>query len=59
MPEFEATVRVVYLESWSVEAADEHEARKKIIDLDSTVILDDGGEVIDWEIAAFKQVLTP
>jgi hypothetical protein len=56
MPTFTATVRVVHVETWEVEAKDEAEARKKISDLTEDVIEDDsGGEVVDWEVYTIRQ----
>ena len=51
MPEYVATMRVVHLETWSVEATTETEARKKISELTKDVYTDEtGGEVTDWEV---------
>lgn len=50
MPHYEARVRVDYNEIWSVEAADEAEARNKLDALHGDVDADDNGEVIDWEV---------
>lgn len=55
MPTFLATMRVVHVETWEVEAANETEARQKFSDLTEDVIDDDsGGEVVDWEVYAVK-----
>lgn len=55
MPTFLATMRVVHVETWEVEAADAAEARKKFSELTEDVIDDDsGGEVVDWEVQAVK-----
>lgn len=54
---FEAVVRVTHIETWTVDAKNEAEARKKINELDSLVETDEtGGEVSDWEIYRIKQV---
>ena len=51
MPTFTATMRVIRVETWEVEAKDEEEARKKFGELAEDVIDDDsGGEVVDWEV---------
>jgi hypothetical protein len=49
MPKFIATMRVIRVETWDVEAKDEEEARKKFSELAEDVI-DDVGEVVDWEV---------
>ncbi len=55
MPTFLATMRVVHVETWEVEAADEAEARNKFNDLAEDVIEDDsGGEVVDWEVQSVR-----
>jgi hypothetical protein len=52
---FEAHMRVVHLEIWSVEATDETEARKMISDMAEDVETDEtGGETVDWEIMSLK-----
>jgi len=56
MPTFLATMRVVHVETWEVEAKDEAEARKKFSELSEDVNDDDsGGEVVDWEVVTIKQ----
>jgi len=56
MPEFDAVVRVVHVETWAVEAKDAAEAREKFSELTEDVITDDsGGEVVDWEVTSIKQ----
>jgi hypothetical protein len=55
MPTFLATMRVVHVETWEVEAADEAEARNKFSELAEDVIDDDsGGEVVDWEVQSVR-----
>jgi hypothetical protein len=55
MPTYEAIMRVVHVETWEVEAADEAEARKKFSELTQDVIEDDsGGEVVDWEVQSIR-----
>lgn len=55
MPRFDATMRVVHVETWSVEAKDAEEARAKFSELTEDVIDDDsGGEVVDWEVQFIK-----
>jgi hypothetical protein len=56
MPTYEATVRVTHVETWSVDAADEAEARNKIQDMHKDVDTDDsGGEVVAWETISIKR----
>lgn len=55
MPEFDAIVRVVHVETWAVEAKDVTEAREKLSKLTEDVITDDsGGEVVDWEVQSVR-----
>ena len=55
MKTYEALVRVVHMETWTVDAEDEAEARKKISDLTEDVETDKaGGEVVDWEVYNIK-----
>lgn len=55
MPTFLATMRVVHVETWEVEAADAAEARNKFSALAEDVIDDDsGGEVVDWEVQSVR-----
>lgn len=55
MPMFDALVRVVHMETWSVAAKDEAEAREMISNLHADVDTDEtGGEVVDWEITSIK-----
>lgn len=57
MPTFEATMRVVHVETWTVEARDEADARKQFSDFSEAVHDDDsGGEVVDWEVYQIKEV---
>ena len=57
MPTFNATMRVIHVETWEVEAADAAEARRKFSKLTEDVIEDDsGGEVVNWEVSHIKQV---
>lgn len=57
MPAFEARMRVVHVETWVVYAKDADQARRKFSDLAEDVETDDsGGEVVDWEITALKEV---
>jgi len=59
MPTFEATMRVVHSEIWTVEATNADEARKKFSELTEDVQEDEsGGEVVDWECYAVKEVET-
>jgi hypothetical protein len=58
MPQFEAIVRVVHVETWSVEAKDAAEARKKLSDFSEDVIDDEtGGDVVDWEVTSVKEAV--
>lgn len=55
MPSFDATMRVIHMETWSVEAKDEAEARKKFSEMSPHVEMDDeGGEIVDWEVYEIK-----
>lgn len=55
MPQFDALMRVVHVETWSVEAVDEADARAKFGNFTEEVIDEDtGGEVVDWEIISVK-----
>ena len=55
MPEYEATMRVVHVETWAVEAKDINDARRKFSALTEDVIEDDtGGEVVDFEIQSVR-----
>ena len=55
MTTFLATMRVVHVETWEVEASNEAEARKKFSELTEDVIDDDsGGDVVDWEVHSVK-----
>lgn len=57
MPTFNATMRVVHMETWEVQAKDKAEAREKFSKLTEDVIDDDsGGEVVDWEVYTIKQM---
>ena len=57
MPTFEALMKVVHNETWTVEAKDKNEAQKKFEELAADVIDDDsGGEVVDWEPISIKQM---
>jgi hypothetical protein len=45
------------METWSVEAKDEAEARKKFSEFTEDVQDDEtGGEVVDWEVYSLKEV---
>lgn len=56
MPTFTATMRVVHVETWEVEAKSEAEARNKFSKFTEDVIDDDsGGEVVDWEVQSVRQ----
>lgn len=55
MGTFTATMRVVHVETWEVEAADAAEARRKFSELTEDVIEDEtGGEVVDWEVTSVR-----
>jgi len=55
MPMFDALVRVVHMETWSVEAKDAEEARQKLTEFTDDVQDDEtGGEVVDWEVESVK-----
>lgn len=55
MPTFLATMSVIHVETWEVEAADAREARQKFSKLTEDVIDDDsGGEVVDWEVQTVR-----
>lgn len=59
MPMFQATVRVVHVETWTVEADDEAHARRAISELSEDVETDEtGGEVVDWEVNSIGAVCT-
>jgi hypothetical protein len=52
---FEARMRVVHDELWAVEAKDEADARKKLIEISPEVQEDKtGGEVVYWEIKSIR-----
>jgi hypothetical protein len=56
MPTFLATMRVVHVETWEVEAETAKEAREKFSKLTEDVIDDDsGGEVVDWEVSSIQE----
>ena len=56
MPTFDATVRVVHVETWSVEAKDRTEAKLKLSKFTEDVMHDEtGGEVVDWEVMSVKE----
>lgn len=58
MATFIATMRVIHIETWEVEAADEVEAREKFRKLTEDVIADDsGGEIADWGIQSIEQIV--
>lgn len=55
MKVYEATMRVVYTETWTVDAENEAEARKKISELTADVETGDpSGEIADWEVYAIR-----
>lgn len=57
MKVYQATMRVVHMETWTVDAKDEAEARKKIGELSEAVETDEtGGEVVDWEVYGITEV---
>lgn len=57
MPTFEATMRVVHVETWTVEAKDAADARQQFSELTESVETDDtGGEVVDWEVSQLREV---
>lgn len=59
MPTFLATMRVVYVETWEVDAEDEAAARKKFSELTEDVDDDaTSGEVVDWEVYEVKEAVT-
>jgi hypothetical protein len=56
MPTFVVEMRVTHHEIWEVEAKDEDEARRKIIDMDDDVIDDEtGGDIVDMEIRKIRR----
>jgi hypothetical protein len=57
MAQYEAVMRVVHTEIWTVEAKDAAEARKKFTDFHESVVHGSlGGEVIDWEIKTIRKL---
>lgn len=55
MPRYDIRMRVTYEETWSVEAADEADARRLAEDCDDSVDTEEfGGEVVDWEVTSLK-----
>lgn len=55
MPQYDAVMRVVHLETWSVEADTEAEARTMLQELHLCVATDEtGGEIIDWEVQSIS-----
>ena len=54
MPRYDVKMRVIHEETWSVEAANEADARKMIADIDDEVDTDDVGEIVDWDIISIK-----
>lgn len=57
MPTFEANMRVIHHECWTVEAKDAEEARKKFSEFSEDVQDDEtGGEIVDWECYAVTEV---
>ena len=59
MPTYDAIMRVVHRETWTVEAKDEAEAREKFAKIADDVDTDEtGGEVTDWEIVSVKKART-
>lgn len=57
MKVYEAIVRVVYVETWTVDAKDETDARKKFSELTEDVDDDaTSGEVVDWEIYQIHEI---
>ena len=59
MPTYDAIMRGVHRETWTVEAQDEAEAREKFAKISDDVDTDEtGGEVTDWEIVSVKKART-
>ena len=59
MPTYDAVMRVVHRETWTVEAATEAEAREKFAKISDDVDTDETcGEVTDWEIVSVKKART-
>jgi hypothetical protein len=57
MKTYEARMKVVHDELWSVQASCEEEAKKKLEDLHADVSEDEtGGEIVDWEIVSIKEI---
>lgn len=55
MPKFLATMRVIHVETWEVEAHDIEGARRKFQLCTEDVIDDDsGGEIVDWEVVSVE-----
>lgn len=55
MPIYEATMRVVRVATWTVEAKDEAAAREQISDLGEALEgVGDPGELVDWEVYELK-----
>jgi hypothetical protein len=59
MKTFEARMRVVTSETWTVEAETATEALDKFAELADDVITDDCGETIDWEVLGKVKELYP
>jgi hypothetical protein len=57
MKVYDATVRVIHVETWTVDAENEDDARKKFSELTEAVETDEtGGEVVDWEVMTLCEV---
>jgi len=57
MKVYEAVVRVVHMETWTVDAKDEADARKMFSELTEAVETDEtGGEVVDWEVYQLREI---
>ena len=55
MPMFNVSMRCTYTETWAVEAKDAEEARKLCADLDESVITDEAGECVDWQVVSVAE----
>lgn len=53
---FIITMQVTYLETWTVDAQNEHVARELAKEPAESIEMDDtGGEMIDWDIVSIKK----
>lgn len=56
LPTYLATMRVIHVETWEVEADDEKAARSAFGELSEKVAVDEtGGETVDWEIISIRR----